>query len=120
MTTGGFLCSRSTDTVAMQTAARFSALVAGVLALLILDSRSARADELTGASSAVAPVTTRDRLYSELAADVAELEQRGNILKRSIKLATPAVGHIEARRETESARSTRTESEEAGSGVIIE
>src|SRR5262245_59597574 len=118
MTTGGCPCSRSTDTVAMQTAARFSALVVGLVALLILDRRAVRADELT--PSTVAPVTTRDRLYAELAADVAELEQRGNILKRSIKLATPAVVHIEARRETETGRSTRTDSEEAGSGVIIE
>ena len=45
--------------------------------------------------------TARDRLYAELAADVAELEQRGSILKRVVKLVTPAVVHIEARREAE-------------------
>ncbi|MBW8883818.1 MAG: trypsin-like peptidase domain-containing protein [Planctomycetia bacterium] len=62
----------------------------------------------------------RDRLYTELAADVEELEQRGSILKRVVKLVTPAVVHIEARRETDATRPARGEAEEAGSGVIID
>ena len=59
-------------------------------------------------------------LYAELAADVAELEQRGSILKRVVKLVTPTVVHIEAKRDIESARPARGEAEEAGSGVIIQ
>jgi serine protease Do len=109
----------------MQTAARF-AMLATLLAIgdLIAGWQSARADELatsnaTGGTVA-AVVTARDRLYAELAEDVTQLEQRGNILKRVVKLATPAVVHIEARREVDAARPQRGESEEAGSGVIIE
>ena len=103
----------------MQTAARRTALVA-ILSSLLIQPPLACGDDLAGSSIPAAPVTTRERLYAELAADVAELEQRGNILKRIVKLATPAVVHIEARRESESTRSARGESEEAGSGVIIE
>ena len=62
----------------------------------------------------------REQLYDALAADVAELEQRGNILKRVVKLVTPAVVHIEAHREAEPMRVLRGEVDEAGSGVIIE
>lgn len=51
---------------------------------------------------------------------MAELEQRGNILKRVVKLVTPAVVHIEAHRDAETMRMVRGVSEEAGSGVIIE
>src|SRR5262245_16447318 len=98
----------------MQTAARFGLLVG---LLLASEQLFAQTDELTS-SSAVA--TARDRLYAALAADVADLEERGSILKRVLKLATPAVVHIEARREVEAGRSPRVDSEEAGSGVIIE
>jgi len=76
------------------------------------------ATNTTGTSTS--PVAARDRLYAELAADVAELEQRGSILKRVVKLVTPAVVHVEARRETDTNRAGRGEGEEAGSGVIIE
>jgi serine protease Do len=103
----------------MHIAARFGWLL-GVL--LAAGQLGAQTDELADSSStgAAAVPTMRDRLYAELAADVAELDQRGNILKRVVKLATPAVVHIEARREAEAGRSPRGESEEAGSGVIIE
>jgi len=86
-------------------------------------STSAFAEDVAGTNSvatATLSATTRDRLYADLAADVAELELRGSILKRVVKLVTPAVVHIEARRETEAPRSARGDSEEAGSGVIIE
>jgi serine protease Do len=62
----------------------------------------------------------RDRLFAELAADVAELERSGSILKRAVKLARPSIVHIEARRDSELGRSVRVSSEEAGSGVIVE
>jgi serine protease Do len=109
------------DTLAMQTAARFGSLrVVLLVAGLFLEPRWGCADELAGSTPSLAAASARDQLYAELAADVAELEQRGSILKRIVKLATPAVVHIEARREAESGRSGRGESEEAGSGVIIE
>src|SRR5438034_9198549 len=87
-------------------------------ALLLVGSRHAltSADEATATTAASA----RDRLYEDLAADVAELERRGSILKRVVKLVTPAVVHIEARRDADTARPARGDSEEAGSGVIIE
>src|SRR5204863_1158919 len=106
----------------MQMASRLSALLT-VVSLLCGASESALAsgDDLAGANVATAASgeTARERLYAELAADVAELEQRGSILKRVVKLVTPAVVHIEARRETEASRTARGELEEAGSGVII-
>src|SRR5690348_478297 len=81
----------------------------------------AAADDLAGsASSYSSSGVERDRLYAELAEDVQEIELRGSIVKRVVKLATPAVVHIEARKEVENARPARGESEEAGSGVIIE
>jgi serine protease Do len=104
-------------------ASRLSALVAIIsLGYVAVGTARANADDLatTNAASAISTATSRDRLYAELAADVAELEQRGSILKRVVKLVTPAVVHIEARRETDSARAGRGDAEEAGSGVIIE
>jgi serine protease Do len=98
----------------------FARLVAPSLLLLLL-LPGAQADDFADATHSVhASASSRDRLYAELAADVAELEQRGSILKRIVKLVTPAVVHIEAKRELDANRSPRTESEETGSGVIIE
>src|SRR6186713_1372865 len=74
-------------------------------------------DELTVVTTPkrlLSTVSERDRLYAELAADVAELEQRGSALKRVVKLATPAVVHIEARRDHDGVRPAKGESEEAG------
>jgi serine protease Do len=91
--------------------------------ILLLAPRAVLSDELAANTSTVAPrsaAAARDQLYADLAADVAELEQRGSILKRVVKLVTPAVVHIEARRDAEGARPARGEAEEAGSGVIIE
>jgi serine protease Do len=99
--------------VALHTAAAF--------AVLSVFAATLRGDELeSGRLLAPDSAAAREHLYAELAADVAELEQRGSLLKRVVKLATPAVVHIEAKRESEAGRSSRTESEEAGSGVIIE
>ena len=57
------------------------------------------------------------RAFEELASEVAELEQRSNILKKVIRLVTPSVVHIDVRKTT----SSRSRSgEEAGSGMIIE
>jgi serine protease Do len=87
----------------------------------VITSAAAAEEPLLAGSTAVAsPASARERLYAELAADVAELERHGSILKRVVKLVTPAVVHIEARRDPETGRPARVESEEAGSGVIIE
>jgi serine protease Do len=64
-------------------------------------------------------VDARARLFAELARDVEHLEQQGNILKRAVKLVTPSVVHIEAKRD-EDARHLNKSVEEAGSGVVIE
>src|SRR5688572_14595716 len=109
---------------AMQTAARCCALVAVLLVLSgWTETGVACADDIAAnsATSGAAPVVTaREKMFAELAADVAEIELRGSILKRVVKLATPSVVHIEAKRETDASRSARGESEEAGSGVIIQ
>lgn len=82
---------------------------------------------LAGGSVIARPVTAeelisvdaRARLFAELARDVEQLEQQGNILKRAVKLASPSVVHIEAKRD-EDARHLNKSVEEAGSGVVIE
>lgn len=61
----------------------------------------------------------RARLFAELARDVEHLEQQGNVLKRAVKLVTPSVVHIEAKRDEDS-RLQQKSVEEAGSGVVIE
>jgi serine protease Do len=111
----------------MQMASRLTALIA-VISLGCGAAGIGRACAEDLAAGTAAPTSTaastsaatRDQLYAELAADVLELEQRGSILKRVVKLVTPAVVHIEARRENDASRAGRGESEEAGSGVIIE
>lgn len=64
-------------------------------------------------------IDARARLYADLARDVEAFEQHGNILKRAVKLVTPAVVHIEAKRDDDS-RTAHKSVEEAGSGVVIE
>ncbi|QDU29993.1 Periplasmic serine endoprotease DegP precursor [Anatilimnocola aggregata] len=64
-------------------------------------------------------IDNRARLFAELARDVEHLEQQGNILKRTVKLVTPSVVHIEAKRDDD-ARNLNKTVEEAGSGVVIE
>lgn len=109
------------DADAMPKAVTLRALAIAVCLLSVGVCSDASADDLTATTASSTSVAAeRERLYSELAADVAELEQRGSILKRVVKLATPAVVHIEAKRDNESVRPTRGDAEEAGSGVIIE
>jgi serine protease Do len=63
----------------------------------------------------------RGRLFQELAAEVAAFEQRGNVLKKVVKLVKPTVVHIEAKKVNEpvSKYGVRKPREEAGSGVIV-
>jgi serine protease Do len=63
--------------------------------------------------------TERQRLFAELASDVALLEKQNSILKRAVKLVKPSVVHIEAG-HSESDRKSEENVEEAGSGVIVE
>lgn len=94
-------------------------LAVGSVAPAVCQERSVP-EPLAGELPWVHDRAARDRLYDALAADVAELERRGNILKRVVKLVTPAVVHIEAHREAEPMRVLRGDADEAGSGVIIE
>lgn len=68
------------------------------------------ADEYSSSAAA------RERLYEELAQDVAAFESQGNLLKRVVRLVKPAVVHISARKPV--SEYGRRE-EEAGSGVIV-
>ena len=62
----------------------------------------------------------RDRLFDEIAQEVAALEKQGNLLKRVVRLVTPTVVHIEAEKSSRSnSRIPQSPVEEAGSGVII-
>ncbi|WP_254509173.1 S1C family serine protease [Anatilimnocola floriformis] len=61
----------------------------------------------------------RAQLHAELARDVDVFEQQHNLLKRAVKLATPSVVHIEAKRDDDS-RISQKSVEEAGSGIVIE
>lgn len=78
-----------------------------------------------GARSAMAQtgeIAARDRMYTELAREVAALEQQGSVLKKVVRLVKPNVVHIEAIHPGDDAgRGGRTKQvEEAGSGVVIE
>ncbi|MHB8972581.1 MAG: S1C family serine protease [Pirellulaceae bacterium] len=60
----------------------------------------------------------RDRLFKEVADDVAVLERQGNVLKRVVLLAQPTVVHIDAKKTGDGLG--RKTVEEAGSGVVVE
>ena len=66
-------------------------------------------------------VAQRTELYDRLQQEVAALEHQGNVLKTVVKLVSPTVVHIEAKKRTEASRRTgRAQSvDEAGSGVVI-
>jgi serine protease Do len=98
----------------------FGSLLVWCLIWCLIGPRNLVADDLPVESFASSSAAGRELLFAELAADVEELERQGSVLKRVVKLVTPSVVHIEAKREAEAGRSPRGESEEAGSGVIIE
>jgi len=73
-----------------------------------------------------APVATlvsnaREKLFSELDAEVTLLERQGNLLKKVVRLVKPSVVHLEAKwqRENRYNSDLRSSVEEAGSGVIV-
>jgi serine protease Do len=60
----------------------------------------------------------REKLYREIADEVAALEKQGNILKRVVTLIKPTVVHIEAKKTNDGFG--RRAVEEAGSGVVVD
>jgi serine protease Do len=81
---------------------------------------SARA-QVTGAntlSASTAIASDRDREYAALARDVEALDREFGLIKRVVKLVTPAVVHIEA--SLLPRYRGMMDVEEAGSGVIVE
>ncbi len=95
-----------------------SAAVLVVLALVCPLSGRIAAAEATPASAKSSEA--RERLYREIATEVAELERKGNLLKKVVQLVKPTVVHIEAQKVTSDSNGlSRRKAEEAGSGVII-
>ena len=103
----------------------FSVLCAGLSAI----PASAQLAELTTASKGVAssanpapaasPFSSqRESEYAALARDVATLDREFSIVKRVVKLVTPAVVHIESKPLPKFQGLLRVE--EAGSGVIVQ
>ena len=91
--------------------------------LLVLGSSGlAQVVTLNPADGANLPPDDRQRLYAEVAREVAVLEQHGNLLKKVVKLVRPTVVHLEALKSeiVESRYQRRPAVEEAGSGVVIE
>jgi len=63
----------------------------------------------------------RERLYDEVAREVAAIQPYGTLLKKVVRLIKPTVVHIEARQAARlGGRVIRRPIEEAGSGVVIE
>jgi serine protease Do len=91
------------------------ALLAAALAALPAHAQLTSASALN-ASNATA--SDRDREYAALSRDVAALDREFGLIKRVVKLVTPAVVHIEASLLPQFRG--RLDIEEAGSGVIIE
>jgi serine protease Do len=73
-------------------------------------------------------VSEQEQLYQEIAADVALLEQQGNLLKKVVRLVRPSVVHLETLKLDATVyshlpaldRRTQPTVEEAGSGVIVD
>jgi serine protease Do len=87
---------------------------------LLLPTLSSHA-QVTGAATFGASATTpsdREREYAALARDVEALEREFGLIKRVVKLVTPAVVHIEASLLPK--YRGMLDIEEAGSGVIVE
>jgi serine protease Do len=61
----------------------------------------------------------REREFQDLTREIAALERQGLLLRKVIRLATPSVVHIDAEAQRSTTGRGRN-SEEAGSGVIIE
>lgn len=95
---------------------------AALLLALILACREFGATPAFAQPAESSELAARDRIYSDLAREVAALEQQGSVLKKVVRLVKPNVVHIEAIHPSdEASRGGRTKQvEEAGSGVLIE
>lgn len=92
-----------------------------VLLLAILAAALPSQAQVTGATTFGASATTpsdREREYAALSRDVDALEREFGLIKRVVKLVTPAVVHIEASLLPK--YRGMLDIEEAGSGVIVE
>jgi serine protease Do len=72
------------------------------------------------ATAADSPAYSREQEYAAIAAEVAALERQGNLLKRVVRLVTPTVVHIEARRDDNENEKIRGTIDEAGAGIMVE
>jgi len=89
-----------------------AAAVLGALLVVSVEVLAERNDALS--------IDARDQLFDEISADFERLE-RSNLLKKVVRLATPTVVHIEAKKSAADSRGyARKPVEEAGSGVIID
>jgi hypothetical protein len=86
-------------------------------AIAVAQQESSSPPPATPRVAVSALASERDAEYSALARDVSALERELGIVKRVVKLVTPAVVHIEARYVP---RTGARQIEEAGSGVIVE
>jgi serine protease Do len=104
-------------TLALAAAVSCTALSARPAGAQISDAAaSATAGSMAFANTAVA--TARDAEYAAIAREATALERELGLVKRVVKLVTPAVVHIEARSRLRVDDSRQVE--EAGSGVIVE
>ncbi len=105
----------------MRFSPRFRALAAGPLVSVLLVTLQLVAAPLVADEWSPLSTAERDAEFSELADDVAELERRGSILKRVVRLVKPSVVHIDATRDADGSTPSRHKPiDEAGSGVLIE
>jgi serine protease Do len=89
-----------------------------LLAVCASSGRSVPAQE---PAAGVPDGEARERLFREVAAEVASLQRQGSLLKKVVQLVKPTVVHIEAEKPLpQGTRATRRAVEEAGSGVIIQ
>jgi serine protease Do len=102
----------------MRPIGKYVVLTAMLLSFAISPSQSVA--QVTGAATLNASTATasdRDREYAALARDVDALEREFGLIKRVVKLVTPAVVHIEA--SLLPRYRGMMDVEEAGSGVIV-
>jgi serine protease Do len=99
---------------------------AAAFGFIVNCSKPARGQSAETTASPVAAATLftppapndRDNQYSALARDVNALDRELSLIKRVVKLVTPAVVHIEARPRPKAEELRQVE--EAGSGVIVD
>ena len=97
-----------------------SHVIGWTLAALMLLGAPLLARGQTPVTTVKAAPESRDKLFEELAGDVAALQGQANIVKRVVRLVQPTVVHIEAKHQEGDAQFARRTVEEAGSGIIID